>query len=48
MIELVSSENFGQIFITDTHPERMKTLFLKSNSKHAIFIVDNGIVNQHG
>jgi DNA replication and repair protein RecF len=48
MIELVSSENFGQIFITDTHPERMKTLFLKSNSKHAFFIVDNGIVNQHG
>jgi DNA replication and repair protein RecF len=48
LIELVSSENFGQIFITDTHPERMKTLFLKSNSKHSIFIVANGIVNQHG
>jgi DNA replication and repair protein RecF len=48
LIDLVSSENFGQIFITDTHPERMKTFFLKSNSKHTIFLVDNGVVHEHG
>lgn len=48
LIELVSSDNFGQVFITDTHLERMNRLFLKSNTRHSIFIVENGNVNQHG
>jgi DNA replication and repair protein RecF len=27
LMELVSQENFGQIFITDTHPERLQEIF---------------------
>ena len=48
LIELVSSENFGQVFITDTHPERMNQLFIKTNTEHSIFLVENGTVTQHG
>jgi DNA replication and repair protein RecF len=48
LIELVSSDNFGQVFITDTHPERMNQLFIKTNTEHLIFLVNNGSVKQHG
>lgn len=48
LIELVSSDNFGQIFITDTHPERMNELFIKTNTEHSIFLVVNGNVTKHG
>ena len=48
LIELVSSNNFEQVFITDTHPERMNQLFIKTNTEHLIFLVDNGKINQHG
>jgi DNA replication and repair protein RecF len=27
LMELVSHRNFGQIFITDTHPERIQSIF---------------------
>jgi DNA replication and repair protein RecF len=42
LLDLVSSDDFGQVFITDTHPERIQVLL---NSKHIdakLFLVENG------
>ncbi len=48
LIELVSGDKFGQVFITDTHPERIKELFEQSNSEHLIYIVNDGSIVKHG
>ena len=45
LIELVSQHNFGQIFITDTHPERAANFFKRINVEAKVFTVKNGIVN---
>jgi DNA replication and repair protein RecF len=45
LMELVSKDSFGQIFITDTHPERVKSIFEKINIKIKVFRVENGTVN---
>jgi len=42
LIELVSDDNFGQVFITDTHAGRIKDLFAFNNIDKKIFLVDNG------
>lgn len=42
LLDLVSSDDFGQVFITDTHPERIQVLL---NTKHIdakLFLVENG------
>ncbi len=44
IIELVSKDNFGQVFITDTQPERIEALFNKVSIDHKIFHVNNGVV----
>ena len=45
LMELVSSDNFGQIFITDTHPERLLAIFDKIGVQIKCFpIVDGEIV----
>lgn len=47
LMELVSGDNFGQVFITDTHPQRIKELFAELQSEHRIFIVNKGIISHH-
>lgn len=42
LLELVSSDKFGQVFITDTHPERMNELFNQKQIEHRIFLVGEG------
>lgn len=42
LIERVSNENFGQVFITDTHKDRLKNILNKSGRKVKIFNVENG------
>jgi DNA replication and repair protein RecF len=42
LMDVVSRENFGQIFITDTHPDRMNDLLNQKNIAHKIFLVSNG------
>lgn len=42
LINLVGSHNFGQVFITDTQPERIDMLFSESNQDHLIYRVVNG------
>jgi DNA replication and repair protein RecF len=46
LIELVSSKDFGQVFITDTHADRMQQLFDKKKIDCKIFMVDSGQVQE--
>ena len=42
LMELVSKDNFGQIFITDTHPERLLSIFREIGVEIRMFPVKNG------
>jgi len=42
LMELVSSDNFGQLFITDTHPSRLANLFKTTNADFKVFKINNG------
>lgn len=45
LLELVNTEKFGQIFITDTHPDRMKALSEQLQLNHSTFeLTDHGEV----
>lgn len=47
LIELVSGEEFGQVFITDTHPERIQELFIHNQSAHVIYHVSKGEILEY-
>lgn len=42
LIKLVGENGFGQVFITDTHLQRMQELFQKTGIQHKIFMIDSG------
>ncbi len=42
LMHLVSQEGFGQVFVTDTHPDRLEDLFKKIPSECKLFMVANG------
>lgn len=44
IIQLVGDNSFGQVFITDTHPERINHIFERAISDHRIFHVEAGNV----
>ncbi len=44
VMELVAEKDYGQIFITDTHPDRMKQMVEQLNIPAALFKVNNGTV----
>lgn len=46
LIALISSDDFGQVFITDTSPERMRRLFAGAHSASRIFLVEQGRVRE--
>jgi DNA replication and repair protein RecF len=46
IVDLVSRENFGQVFITDTQPSRISAIFEKINISHKIFLVEHGTVKE--
>ncbi len=46
LIELVSKNNFGQVFITDTQRTRVERLFQKNKIDHKIFMVEAGVINE--
>jgi len=46
LIEVVSSDEFGQIFITDTHIERIQDLFGNNNTDRKIFKVENAKISE--
>jgi len=41
LIKLVSENNFGQVFITDTSEKRIRRIFDNMNIDHRIFIIDH-------
>ncbi len=45
LMQMVSDNNFGQVFITDTNAERMQQVFDKIGVEVTIFTVDKGQVN---
>ncbi|HXU25745.1 MAG TPA: DNA replication/repair protein RecF [Bacteroidia bacterium] len=45
LIDIVSSNEFGQIFITDTHTERMQQLFAHTTDRK-IFKVENAMISE--
>lgn len=42
LINLVSSNNFGQIFITETHKERILNIFRKTQDNCKIYEIKKG------
>ena len=44
VMELVAEKDYGQIFITDTHPDRIKQMVSQLNIPAALFEVINGNV----
>ena len=46
LIELVKGKEFGQVFITDTHLERMQHLFGDNTVDHKLFVVSNANVEE--
>ena len=53
LMEIVSSDKFGQLFITDTHPSRLADLFQSGDVDIKVFNIVNGnvsvteTINQH-
>ncbi len=43
IIKLVAENRFGQIFITDTHSERMQSVLSEINIDYKLFMIDDGI-----
>lgn len=46
IVELVSQENFGQVFITDTQLQRIRSIFEATKIDHKIFTVKQGTATQ--
>jgi DNA replication and repair protein RecF len=44
IVELVSSENFGQIFITDTNRDHLDSILTHLNQQASIYFVENGMI----
>lgn len=47
LIEMVGSDDFGQIFITDTNVERNKSILERIEKPYQLFDVNKGEVNEH-
>lgn len=47
LISLVGGANYGQVFITDTHPQRIEHLFQESQMPFKIFMVNNAEIKTH-
>jgi DNA replication and repair protein RecF len=45
LVRLVDSDSFGQVFITDTEPERIRMTFEKAAISHRVFGISNGAVD---
>jgi DNA replication and repair protein RecF len=45
IIQLVSGEEFGQIFITDTNREHLDHLLERANGEYRYFLVENGAID---
>ncbi|MCK9168425.1 MAG: DNA replication and repair protein RecF, partial [Bacteroidales bacterium] len=48
IVKLVSDNMFGQVFITDTHSERIERLVSQIHTEYAHYIVTNATVKRNG
>jgi DNA replication and repair protein RecF len=48
LMQMVSHDDFGQIFITDTSSDRVKRVFSGIGVALSVFEIENGAVKQHG
>jgi DNA replication and repair protein RecF len=46
IVKLVGSDDFGQIFITDTNREHLDQILASSEHDYRIFHVENGEINE--
>lgn len=46
LLSLVLSEGFGQVFISDTQTERIRTVLEQLGAEYHIFVVENGKISQ--
>jgi len=46
IVKLVASDEFGQIFITDTNREHLDRILSNAAMDYKIFSVDNGIIKE--
>ncbi len=46
IIKLTSNNNFGQIFISDTNPERVKKVIDKEKGDYKLFHVEKGVISE--
>lgn len=44
LMKLVSDNSFGQVFVTDAHPERIETIFKNIKTELKVFIIKQGAV----
>lgn len=44
LMKLVSNNSFGQVFLTDSHPERVETIFKDIETELKVFIIKKGSV----
>jgi DNA replication and repair protein RecF len=44
LVQMVNEHRFGQIFITDTHPERTRNVIKRVNEESVIYQVDEGSI----
>jgi DNA replication and repair protein RecF len=47
IIQLVSDDRFGQIFITDTNKDHLDPILQRMNTRYKIFKIDEGKVSNH-
>lgn len=48
LLEMVSGDRFGQVFITDTHADRMNELLNQRNIPHKIFLAQEESLKEYG
>ncbi len=46
LVEMVKSNDFGQVFITDTHADRMQALFGFASEESKLFVVNNAVAEE--
>jgi DNA replication and repair protein RecF len=46
IIRLVANHRFGQIFITDTHADRLRDILVAHNTDYKLFNIENGIIEE--
>lgn len=47
IVQLVASDNFGQIFITDTNRDHLDRILSRSDGDYKIFTVEDGMLSPH-